>query len=303
MDVLIAINEGFDLTQAKGTILTSFLCGANGAAACPTCHPSCLFCTTTGQCDSCNALDRATKSSDGAFCVCDSVTAWDEVDYFRWCCNAGCSYCAGVSPAACMKSEDEASFATLLTALYSLPLASAANGLMCYRQPVPTLTCDPLLAVIGNIGTAAGPDECFKLLTGQWPYVKYWFSDLFPNFTPPTATSYEVYMEVYMLKTVLWLWILQYGPSVLKSESAWQGLVTTFNNASLDWTKLLAWAGASTGYSPDGTATALFPAELEATLTQASPELQLFNHFSTLCNSACPLGAQCRQINPTSICN
>lgn len=76
--------------------------------------------------------------------------------------------------------------------------------------------------------------------------------------------------------------------------------MTTFNNASLDWTKLLAWAGASTGYSPDGTTTSLFPAELEAMLTQASPELQLFN---TLCNSACPLGAQCRQINPTSICN
>lgn len=146
--MLIAINEGFDLTQATAAILTSFLCGANGAAACPIC----LFCTTTGQCDSCNALDRATESADGAFCVRNSVTVWDEVDYFRWCCSAGCSYCAGVSPAACMNSEDEASFATLLTALYSLPLASAANGLMCYRQHVPTLTCDPLLAVIGSIG-------------------------------------------------------------------------------------------------------------------------------------------------------
>ena len=106
-----------------------------------------------------------------------------------------------------------------------------------------------------------------------------------------------------MLKSVLWLWILQHGISEIKENPLWQGIVTTFIKADLDWTKLLAWSGVLKGYTRDGTTPLSFPAVLEASLTQTSPEMQLFNHFSTLCASACSLGAQCRQISATSVCS
>ncbi len=201
-------------------------------------------------------------------------------------------------------SQEQAAFANHAAAAYSLPLIDETNGLICYRQPAPDLTCDPLTPVLGVLDSDADglhptPDQCYDLLKAQWPFVTYWFGEIFPNFDPPDTATDD---EKNMLKTVLRLWILQYGPSEIKANPLWQGIVTTFNNASLDWTRLLAWSGVLKGYSPDGTATASFPTALETSLTQASPEMKLFNHFSTLCASACSLGAQCQQISANNVC-
>ena len=201
-------------------------------------------------------------------------------------------------------SLEQAVFANHAAAVYSLPLRDETNGLICYRQPVPSTTCDALTPVLGAItsdfsGLHLTADQCFKLLTGEWGFVTYWFGNIFPDFRPPaTATD----SEKNTLKSVLWLWILQYGPSEIKENPLWQDIVTTFNNAALDWTKLLAWSGALKGYTRDGTNPLSFPAVLEASLTQTSPEMKLFNHFSRLCASPCSLGAQCRQISATSVC-
>jgi hypothetical protein len=186
-----------------------------------------------------------------------------------------------------------------------LPLSVETDGLICYNEPVPDLTCDPLTPVLGDLhrdsdGLHPNTDQCFKLLKAEWPYVMYWFHEIFPDFTPPDPSSDQ---EKYMLKTVLWLWILRYGASEIKSDPLWQDIVATFNSASLDWAKLLAWAGDIIGYSPDGVNTLTFPAVLETSLTQTSPEMQLFNHFSTLCNSQCSLGVQCQQISASNTCS
>ena len=286
-------------------MLSTFLCGADGATTCATCHPSCLACTTTPDtCDSCSLADAAAKSADGAFCVRTGVTVWDGVSYFKLAC-VGCDFCIGTNPQICV-SEELAAFVGKLEASYSLPLTDEANGLICFRQPVPDLTCDPLTPILGELDAGntgslhPTADQCYKLLNTLWPFVTYWFGEMFPNFNPP-GTSTKV--EKSMLKTVLWLWILQYGPSQLKTNAEWQGIVTTFNNASLDWTKVLAWAGATTGYSPNGSTKLNFPAVLVTSLTQTSPEMQLFNYFSTLCASACILGAECQQISTSNMCS
>ena len=202
-------------------------------------------------------------------------------------------------------SLEQAVFANHAAAVYSLPLKDETNGLICYRQPVPSTTCDALTPILGSFspdisGLHSTLDQCFQLLKLQWPYVINWFGQIFPNFTPPLGATDS---EKSMLKSTLMLWILQYGPNEIKLDPLWQDIVTTFNNAALDWTKLLAWSGALKGYTRDGTNPLSFPAVLEASLTQTSPEMQLFNYFSTLCASACSLGAQCRQISATSVCS
>ena len=115
-------------------------------------------------------------------------------------------------------------------------LLTQANGLICYRQPVPTVACDSLTGLVGTITSDTGGlhptlAQCYQLLQAQWFYVTNWLADIFPHFTPPAATA----TEVYAVKTVLWLWILQFGPSELKTDPLWQGLVQVFNSVSLDW--------------------------------------------------------------------
>jgi hypothetical protein len=201
-------------------------------------------------------------------------------------------------------SLEEATFANHAAVVYSLPLTDETNGLICYRDPVPDSSCDALTPALGDLhpdisGLHPTIDQCFKLLKTEWPYVSSQFGEIFPHFHPPDVATIT---EKNMLKSVLLLWILQYGSADIKLDPLWQGIVTTFNNASLDWSRLLAWSGVLKGFSPNGTTTLAFPKVLETSLTQTSPEMQLFNHFSTLCASACSLGAQCRQISATSVC-
>lgn len=89
-------------------------------------------------------------------------------------------------------SEDLAT--THLATLYSLPLSVETDGLICYNEPVPDLTCDPLTPMLGDLhpdsdGLHPTTDQCFKLLKAEWPYVTHWFQDIFPDFTPPNPSS------------------------------------------------------------------------------------------------------------------
>jgi hypothetical protein len=201
-------------------------------------------------------------------------------------------------------SLEEATFANHADVVYSLPLTDETNGLICYNDPVPDSSCDALTPVLGDLhpsesGLHPTIDQCFKLLKVEWPFVTYWFGEIFPSFKPPDASTM---IEKNMLKSVLLLWILQYGSADIKLDPLWQDIVTTFNNASLDWSRLLAWSGVLKGFSRNGSTPLPFPKVLETSLTQTSPEMQLINHFSTLCASSCSLGAQCQQISATSVC-
>ena len=280
------------------------LCGTSPTfSECLTCHPSCSTCAMSNdptRCTGC-ANEHATLSNPaGGICYC-GVGYVPHSPAVASCvgCYPGCSYCVDSSEAACMNSEDSAIFAIILTSSYQLPLLEEASGLICYRQTAtPSLSCDPYTAATGQITSDASRlhptlQQCYKLLKATWPVVAFWFPQIWPHFTPPASANEE---EVYLLKAVLWLWILEYGPSALISEAAWQTLVAVFNNGSLDWAGLLGW---SDGYLADGIRHS-YPASMT---TPPTSELSLFNSFSQVCDlDNCGYKPECLQVAPSSTC-
>lgn len=251
---------------------------------------------------SCFALDRVNMSGDGTFCVRNGVTEWDGTDDYHWSCPEGCDFCAGASVEGCM-GENEATFATHLSTPYSLPILHETAGLMCYRTPVPDmLACDPLTPVLGGLnpddaGVHSTMDQCFKF-EPSGPTSPIGFNTSFPALFPQLVL---LIMKCIRLRQCCVFQLISiftfdyrgfhiHGPYQMITDPLGQRIVNTFNNPSLDWSKLLAWVGETTGFSPDKVEEVEFPAALE--LAQTSPELQLFNRFSTLCASACLLGAK-----------
>jgi hypothetical protein len=181
---------------------------------------------------------------------------------------------------------------------YSLPYLHPTGGRVCYYQTMEI--CDSLTPVMGilsrdSVGVHPTMDQCCLMFRAEWRFVNYWFTKMFPAFTAPLgATEFQIYT----VKTVLRKWFLQFGPDYLNRLAGWKQIVTIFNSASLNWTRLLAWPGK---YLANGV-TYDFPAEL-ATLTASSPELKLFNTFSTVCNTAgCGYKTQCQTVASTSLC-
>jgi hypothetical protein len=288
-----------------GTIMSHgifCLCGVSPAwVECSICHASCATCTMNNpnKCTSCTIPGATLSNPAGGTCSCEQGYVYKSPATSA-CqpCYSGCAYCVGTTQGACMKSKELAIFATYLASSFSLPLLDQTNGLICYRQPVSVQTCNPQLeAMAGSIISDASGlhptlDQCYRLLRVQWPFITLWFGELFPNFTPPASAAET---EVYSLKTILWLWILQFGSYVLSSDPDWQVLVGVFNSNSLAWDQLLAWdvaylAGGSTRNYPTG-------------LTLSSTERDLFNHFSQVCAlSTCSYQPQCQQVAATSCC-
>jgi hypothetical protein len=279
------------------------LCGVSPAwIECPICHASCATCTmnSPNKCTSCKISGATLSNPTGGTCSCEQGYVYKSPATSA-CqpCYSGCTYCVGTTQGACMGSKELAIFATYLASSFSLPLLDQTNGLICYRQPVPGQSCNPLPEAMASsiISDASGLhptlDQCYRFLRVQWPYITLWFGELFPTFTPPASATET---EVYSLKTMLWLWILQFGPAVLSSEPAWQVLVGVFNsNNPLSWGQMLAWNGA---YLAGGSAHA-FPKGF----TFSPTERELFNHFSQVCaSSTCTHKSQCKQVSASSAC-
>lgn len=257
-------------SDVRAEVWLTSLCDSKGGTACATCHSSCKTCTS-GVCDSCK-LSGEVKQVDGAYCL------------------------PGGTSEGCIGSDELTAVAALF-ALSDMPLLDETNGLICYRQPVPILNCDPLSKITGPIasnGAGLQPtgEQCCELLEAQWPMAKLWFGSIFPDFTPPTSAT-EI--EAFQLKAVWLALILQFGPSTLLNEASWQELVGVFNKASLVWEQLLGW---TSGYLADGSLhsypVALVPTPLE---------LSLFNRFSEICNSpGCGYQTQCQEVAPGSAC-
>lgn len=148
-------------------------------------------------------------------------------------CTEGCSFCLGSS----QKPVWEAGIWLFLARTWQ-PLLAETDGIYCYRQVV--RGCDPLAEISESIksdssGLLPTLNQCHELLLVSWPFVTYWFGEIFPKFTPPSTATER---KVYELKTVLWVWIMQYGPA-------------TFDDDMLDWEQLLAWtSGLSSLVSP-----------------------------------------------------
>jgi hypothetical protein len=101
----------------------------------------------------------------------------------------------------------------------------------------------------------------------------YWFAEIFPTFSPPASTPDRSYLVV---KTILQLWILQFGPDQLKFNTDWVAVVALFNKASDQWA-LISATGA--GYEFNGTP-ASFPQDLSTWIELHLADLAAFNTFS-----------------------
>ena len=148
-------------------------------------------------------------------------------------CPGNCPYCSGPDPSDCMTRE-ESTFIDAIWVFYhldtpALPYITEQNGKFCYRMHRPTNTCDAGNAIETLVGPISGYSsnaatftdaQCTKLLTAHWPYVTHWFDQLFQDFKGPSpATKYDVLW----IKTILQLWILQFGPNEMKK---WNQIIT-----------------------------------------------------------------------------
>lgn len=253
-------------------------------------------------------------------CLCDNFTQEDDT---CGTCDGTCTSCVGPSPAECMSNQEQVDFVRQVSNALHLPrLTETTDHLLCFNQPRltwDTSGCaeDPLLAAVtGTIsgytsGTGATPtqSQCYELLSTQWYWLIGWFDTLFPNFTGPADATDS---QILTIKSVIYLWILNFGPAEMKS-SEWTELTTVLTDATRDWTKLLGWAGESPMYATVETSTDAksYPSILEAWLksdsgcggkTAGCVDLAVFNLKSSLCYSPCTVQSFCTKADSTSYC-
>ncbi len=178
-------------------------------------------------------------------------------------------------------SEEQAAFNRIAVVLHGLPTVPETAGSICYRTKAASHDCllTALEVVTGDIHTATPGTltptaiQCFKLLKADWPMLTYWFAQIFPTFSPPASTTSRSYLVV---KTILQLWILQFGPSQLKFNLDWVAVVALFNKASDQWALISA---TSAGYVFDS-APFSFPQDLSTWIGLHPADLAAFNTFS-----------------------
>ena len=313
------------LSENSPNFYGSFLCGH--ATACPACHPSCAACDANNNClqSSCEGGSK-TPFPGYVACVCDlsstdftagcichpscSSCVGINANECKTCtavgasvasspgactaCASGCDWCLDVADTYCWDQDSLARFQFALAAssLDDLPYLTQTHSLLCHRMNVvdvndcilPTMT-----AVMGAFGSAGSyaptASQCYKQLEAEWSFVLYWFGNIFPQFTPPVAASQTEGLEI---KTVLQLWILQFGPSEMKTDSDWLALVAVFNSATTPWSTLLARTSDPPKYTTDASTAVAFPADLSAWLLLNSADTAAFNTFSEVCDTPNP---------------
>jgi hypothetical protein len=220
----------------------------------------------------------------------------------------------GPDASECLSQEQQA-FVSYVSGAYSLPaLAETADHRICFRNLLPDIGCtpDPIEYVTGAIKDYGTPSpkpttfQCYKLLDSQWFYITYWFGQLFSGFLGPAGATDA---EILTIKSVLYLWILQFGPAEI---TYWTGIRAAVNEAQSQWVQFVARLGVNPGFSVNnGSTWADFPDSLLTWLratcgsTAATcKDLDVFNLKTTACDSACPpdLKTLCQQIKPSSTC-
>lgn len=317
-----------------------FMTQESPVTECVPCHSSCKRCINglIGGCLSCKVMGARLTNPLGGLCTCgdgyapqegvsDScvpcdgcrfcsgprtprcMASKDVASLLQWTSNSNswraeiwCRFCSGSGTPQCMASRDMAVFGTLADSNYVLPMSKVNNGAVCYGSKIPSSPKD-LSVFEGILGTLTsdGPvaiDKCYELLQMQWPSLIYWFNMLLPKFTPPSeATEFQIYS----IKTVVWLWVLRFGPAVLAFDNSWRQLISALNAPQSEWYKYLAWKGTTPGYSIDGKTVRNFPVALEGAIT--SGELAVLNLFSKVCQTfGCALKVQCQQVTVSSPC-
>jgi len=149
---------------------------------------------------------------------------------------------------------------------------------------IPAMTA--VMSAFGSAGSyAPTASQCYKQLEAEWSFVLYWFGNIFPQFTPPVGASQTKVLKV---KTVLQLWILQFGPSEMTTDLDWLALVAVFNSATTPWSTLFAWRSDPPKYTTDANTAVAFPADLSAWMLLISADKAAFNTFSEVCVTPSP---------------
>jgi len=175
-------------------VLDTFICDALlNDQVCPICHPSCAQCSS-GKCTACAAGAVATMTSDSYFCTCNSPTNWELVNHFEFCCDPSCPLCVDSSVAGCMTDKRQVAFLNGLAYDLNLLMLDECEGFFCFYHHIPIPSCNPLTSLVGTIASDENGmhptwDQCMEVFKLSWPFVTYWFGELFPDFTPPSPLS------------------------------------------------------------------------------------------------------------------
>ena len=318
------------MEAAAGT----FLCGS-ATLPCVDCHPSCDGCDANDNCSSCwhargipfaaNAACRCPNGYGGSDAYQGSCAACDSACNICWLaadptsclpCATGCSFCFGIEPEACLKSQEQVDY--VKTALFdvNLPLEKEnSDHLLCFRQPRDLSGCTPdaIEDVTGTIenystGSNAVPalSQCYQLLEAEWPFLKSYFATIFSGYTGPSSVTDAERMKI---KTILYTWILQFGPATMQ-DADWDELRAAL--VTSDWTTYLGWIQTTEpGFVVSGSTRKVYPDALLAwlkstngcnTVAAGCVDLDVFNLASTFCDTSCSLGAQCQEVKPGSTC-
>lgn len=203
---------------------------------CVACHESCETCGFGGDSDSCRSCkaNGATLPPNNGLgqCACRTgfLYANSPTAPCIPCAPGGCPYCIGTDPSECM-SPDEAEFVQFTREYLSLPMLEESRGLVCFRQSMLTHDCVPdaieqITGPILDYGTGAAKPtkhQCYHMLKANWPFVTYWFNKLFPGFVGPRDSTS---LELLSIRAVVYLWILQFGASVMDSWTDMKTVVT-----------------------------------------------------------------------------
>jgi hypothetical protein len=213
-------------------------------------------------------------------------------------------------------SAEEAEFVQFTREYFSLPMLVESRGLVCFRHPMLTHNCVPdsieqITGPVLDYGTGAAKPtklQCYSMLKALWPFVTYWFNKLFPGFVGPiNSTS----LELLSIRAVVYMWILQFGASVMDT---WTDVKALVSGNAKDWENYMAWIDSDPGFSVNrGIAAKAFPVELQAWLvttcngvTNGCKDLAVFNLKSSVCeDSGCSAEVQgyCKQIDTSSNCS
>ena len=234
--------------------------------ACTDCHVSCTTCFAANNnksCLTCADSDSTPQEiGGGMMCFCRDGFVFGLSPCVS--CVDGCPYCLGPDASDCV-SPQEKDFITIFqyyVPTLGLPYLTETNDMMCYRTKRPVNACDTGTALGNVMGDIADydtkpalptPGQCRSLLTALWPYVNHWFDVIFPNFTGP---DYSSYADRLIIKSILKLWIIQFGPTVVDT---WDDIKTAML-APGPWT---TYSADATQFSTDNQVNFHpFPAEL-----------------------------------------
>jgi hypothetical protein len=203
-------------------------------------------------------------------------------------CDPLCTSCTGPSVSDCSDGNEISEFINASINLNgNLPYLTQTDTLICYRFQ-PALACAEALytSLLGNLNIDASGNwhlnqaQCDVLLKLEWDSVSDDFDELFPNFTPIGTSEENI-----TVKTLLRLWIFEFGRTNIKYQSDWQDVRDVFNNIGTQWSTVLGWGGATPGFSV-GSVSYTFPPDLKDRIDQDSAPLSAFNMWSHVCDSS-----------------